>query len=748
MSKRKKEVEEIIEKIIEADFKETMEQSYIDYSIEVITERALPDIRDGLKPVQRKSIYTFEELGITKDKPYKKSARLVGETMGKYHPHGDSSIYEAIVRMTQPFMLNYPLIDGHGNWGSIDGDSAAAMRYSECRLEKISNELIDGLKSGTVKFVPNFDEEETEPLVLPARFPNLLVNGTEGIAVGLVSSIPTHNLRDTINMIIHYMKKSSKKGVNTAELLDILKGPDFPTGGIVTNVEELLDVYKTGEGKISIRAKLVEENINGKPCLIVTEIPYTYSGRKASLVDKISKVILSKKIDELVEIKDESSKEGIRIVIECKKGSDLEKVANKLYKFTPLQDSMVVRFNGTIGKELIPFNLIDYCKYFTDFQEEIYTKEYITKKAKLDKKKEIYEGLVKSIDFIDTIIDLIRHAEKVEFAKRCLMTGNVNNIKFALKKNEQIAKKFNFTELQAEAILETTLRKLNTLEVETLINTLKEIENEISICNKILSSKEELHKIIINRLTKIAKEYGRDRLTELKNATIIEYEEEVKIYEANVVYDKYGYIKMFDEKTIGKVDEITFENCKLNKKTDSTDILWAFSDEGNMYQIKLSTLPFNKQNDRGTLLEVKVGKKIEGDIIFVTTQNDEGKLIFLTKKGFIKIVDKKEFISTRTITNSTKLNPDDKILKIIEIKDENAIIVNTEEKYLNFDISEISELKKTSVGVVSIKITDKEEVKDVILYNKENTEEVTLNNKQYKVQDLKVQKRGSKGTKF
>lgn len=1150
--KKKDEVEQIVEKIIEAEFKETMEQSYIDYAIEVITERALPDIRDGLKPVQRKSIYTFEELGITKDKPFKKAGRVVGECMGKYHCHGDTSIYEAMVRMSQPFVNNLPLIDGHGNWGSIDGDGAAAMRYcvsgdtlintqyglipikdivksnlntdndinliikskdkknntasklfnsgehktftiilkngleitctenhpililnsnltlewrlvkdldgsekcaidlntsnalfgnnhdilearmlgamisegyittqnriginntdidlikpveeyfknkknieakinknsrgyyefcfadkqlynkfitefnykesavnkeipsqvlqgtkeyqkeflrylfegdgsvlynntpyidddrielsysskskklimtlqiilatqfgilskihrnkkrneyklyifgkyiqkfkkeigfvssrkneilnsipiketaknslisykeissyikekdtkikrniytlealnkykeyidkeiieyifdifdgyeyiqikeikenpkevvyslrvdsnchsftgngfinhnTECRLEKISNELIDGLKDKIVPFVPNFDEEEIEPTVLPARFPNLLVNGTNGIAVGLISSIPTHNLRDCTNMLIHYMKKNSKKivDVSTAELLDILKGPDFPTGGSIVNVEDLMEIYKTGEGNLFIRAKLEEETISGKPCLIVTEIPYTYSGKKASLIDKISKIILSKKIDELVEIRDESSKEGLRIVIECKKGSDLVKVANKLYKFTPLQDTMPVRFNGTIGKELIPFNLVDYCKYFTKFQEEIYTKEYENKKNRLLKKKEIYEGLVKSIDFIDVIIDLIRHAEKVEYAKRCLMTGNTNNIKFALKKNEQVAKKFDFTELQAEAILETTLRKLNNLEVEALTETLAETNKGIDTCTKILSTREELYKVIINRLSKIAKEYGIDRRTELKTATIVEYKEEPKIYETNIVFDKYGYIKAFDEKTISKVDEGVFENCKLNKKTDSQDSLWAFSDEGFMYQVKLATLPFNKQNDRGTLLEVKVGKKIEGDIIFATTSKDEGKLIFITKKGFIKIVDKKEFVSSRTIINSTKLNKDDKILKIAEINDEDSIIVTTDKNYLNFKIEEISELKKTSAGVASIKIANTEEIKDMVLYNKEITEKITLNGKEYELNSLKQQKRGSKGTKF
>lgn len=652
--------------------------------------------------------------------------------------------------MSQSFINNLPLIDGHGNWGSIDGDGAAAMRYTECRLEKIGNELIDGLKDKIVPFQPNFDEEEVEPVVLPARFPNLLVNGTNGIAVGLVSVIPPHNLKDTINMITYYMKKQTAKSkeVNTAELLDILKGPDFPTGGTIVNPEDLLEIYKTGEGKIYIRAKLEEEIINGKPCLVVTEIPYTSSGSKASLIDKISKIILTKKIEELVEIRDESSKEGLRIVIECRKGSDLIKVQNKLYKFTPLQDTMTVRFNGTIGKELVPFNLIDYCKYFTEFQEEIYTKEYEHKKIKLEKKKEIYEGLVKALDYIDVIIDLIRHAEKVEYAKRCLMTGNINNIKFQLKKNETIASKFNFTEIQAESILETTLRKLNSLEITAINDTLNETNRQIEECIKVLSKKQELHKVIINRLNKIAKEYGTERKTLLTTSKIIEYKEEEKVYEMNIIYDKYGYIKCFDEKLITKVDEPMLENCKINLKTDNTDNLWCFSSDGFMYQIKLKDLSFNKINDRGVLLETKLGKKIDGDIIFISNQNIEGKLIFVTEKGFIKIVDKKEFISSRAIINATKLNPEDKIIKIFEIKDEDKMIIYTDKNYLNFKLSEISELKKSSVGIVSIKIEGEEKIKGVEIYNSKNTENILINKTLYALETIKNQKRGSKGTKI
>ena len=757
MAKKKEEIVTIKQTIIDADFKDVMEDSYLNYSLEVLLSRAVPDIRDGFKPVQRRIIYDMDELKVYYNSQYKKCGRIVGDTMGKYHPHGDSSIYEALVRIAQSWQLNIPLIDGHGNFGNIDGDCAAASRYTECRLSKITNEMLGELKN-IVNFIPNFDETEEEPEVLPCKFPNLLVNGSDGIAVGLTTYIPTHNLVEVNNMLIAYLKKDpsfedkklgKENPLSNAKLLEILNGPDFPTGGIIVNKKDLLDIYSTGEGKILVRGKVKEETINGKPCLIIYEIPYTSTGRKETLVNKIAELILNKKIEDVNEVRDESDKEGIRIVVEMKKGADFKKVENKLYKLSPLQDTYTVRLVAVRKNGIKNFSLKEYCKEFIDFQREIYLKEYQVKLAKAIAKSEILEGLVIARDYIDIIIDAIRHAEKVEYAKRCLMTGNTSNIKWQSKKNEQTAKKFSFTEAQAENILSTTLRRLNNLEFDEIQNNLDSLRKEIENYKNIIADSKLLDKSIITKLQSISKEYGTPRKTEIMDTQIVLYKEEKKYENCNILYDKYGYIKLLDDSNYSKLEEIAFENCKLNTKTTTEDKLWCFSNKGNIYQLKLDGITFNKTKDRGFFLESKLGNnKIEGEIIFVTTQNTiKKKLIFITKKGFVKIVDNSEFISTRTITQSTKLSPDDEILKIIEI-DENleSLFVLNSTMYLKFAIKEISEMKKIGVGVVSIKT--EENLIDAFPIYKDTKEIKLLNGKIFKVDTLKTQKRGSKGTKY
>ena len=626
---------------------------------------------------------------------------------------------------------------------------------TEAKLSKISSLEVVSEVENTVPFQPNFDETETEPVVLPVKFPNLLVNGTEGIAVGLTSTIPTHNLIETNNMIISFIKKDPSKEqrnlgkenpIKINQLLELLNGPDFPTGGIITNKKDLLNIYQTGEGKILVRGTVKEEIINNKPCLVITEIPFTSSGKKESLVSKIAELILNKKIEDVIEIRDESDAE-IRIIIDCKKGADLEKVKNKLYKLSPLQDTFGVKMNAIRSTGFKLFNLKDYCREFVDFQREIYTKEYEAKLSKALAKAEVLEGFMIAKDYIDVIIDAIRHSEKIEYAKNCLLTGAVAHINFQSKKNETTAKKFRFTESQAEAILSTTLRKLNNLEFIEMSTKLDNLKKDIELYKKILTDEKQLDKTIISKLQAISKEYGVPRKTTIIDSSVVEYVEEKKYEPCNILVDKYGYIKILDDLNYNKLEPIAFENCKLNTKTTTEDCLWAFTDKGFMYQIKLDGIPFNKTKDRGFFIENKVGKKVEGEILLITSKSNISKeLIFLTKKGLIKRVSSEEFITTRSITNSTKLGKDDELLKIFEVKDlKDDIIVSTETNYLRFSISEISELKKVSQGIVSIKTESM--LKDSALITKD-TPSIILNNKNIETSKLKKQKRGTKGCKI
>ena len=658
--------------------------------------------------------------------------------------------------MAQPWQLNIPLIDGHGNFGSIDGDGPAAMRYTESKLSKIANEMLEELEN-TVDFVPNFDETEKEPRVLPCKFPNLLINGTDGIAVGLSTYIPPHNLIETNNMLIAFLKKDpteeklklgKENPMTNAQLLEILNGPDFPTGGVIVNKKDLLDIYSTGTGKILVRGRLREETINGKTCLIIYEIPYTSTGRKESLISKIAELTLNKKLDEVNEVRDESDKDGIRIVIELKKGADTKKAENKLYKLTPLQDTYSVSLVAIREVGIKAFSLKEYCREFVDFQREIYKREYSAKLEKAKNKAEILEGLIIAKDYIDIIIDAIRHAEKIDYAKKCLMTGDTSHINWNTKKNESIAKKFRFTEAQAENILGTTLRKLNNLEFETIENNLKELNKSIENYTKILTDSKTLNKQIINKLQAISKEYGTPRKTDIIDSQIVEYKEEKKYEPCKLIYNKFGYIKMFNNSLMDKIEETVSDENRLSIVTTTEDNLWCFSSLGNMYQLKLDNIPFNKPKDRGVLLENKLGnKKIEGDIIFSTTQlTCPKKLIFITKKGLIKIVNSEEFVTIRTITSSTKLGKEDELLKIIPIFDNSKeILVYNSTNYLRFSIDEVSELKKTSQGIVSLKT--EEDIIDAIMIN-DDTENVIINKDEYALNTLKKQRRGTKGTKI
>ena len=504
--------------IIRTEYSDLMKKSYIDYAMSVIIARALPDVRDGLKPVQRRTLYDMYELGIRYDRPYRKCARIVGDTMGKYHPHGDSSIYEALVVMAQDFKKGQILVDGHGNFGSIEGDGAAAMRYTEARLTKFTQEVcLADLDKNVIDFGPNFDETEKEPLVLPVRVPNLLVNGAEGIAVGMATSIPTHNLGEVIDAVKAYMKNSA---VSTRQLMKYIKGPDFPTGGIVVNKDDLLNIYETGQGKIKIRGRVeVEELKGGRKQLVITEIPYTMIGTGiGKFLNDVAGLVESKKTTDIVDISNQSSKEGIRIVLELKKGADVENLKNMLYKKTRLEDTFGVNMLAVADGRPETLSLKQIIEHHVDFQFELATRKYTTLLEKEREKSEVQEGLIKACDVIDLIIEILRGSKSVKDAKACLVNGVTDNITFKSPRSKKMAALLRFTERQATAILEMRLYRLIGLEIEALIKEHEETLKNIARYEDILNNYDSMAGVIIENLDRFKKEYGRKRRTAIENA--------------------------------------------------------------------------------------------------------------------------------------------------------------------------------------------------------------------------------------
>ncbi len=493
------------ERILKTEYSEEMQKSFIDYAMSVIISRALPDVRDGLKPVQRRTLYDMHELGIRYDKPYRKSARIVGDTMGKYHPHGDSSIYEALVVMTQDFKKGMPLIDGHGNFGNIEGDGAAAMRYTEARLEQVTQEaFLSDLDKDVVDFIPNFDETEKEPTVLPVKIPNLLVNGSEGIAVGMVTSIPPHNLGEVVDAAKAYMLNSD---ISTAELMRYLKGPDFPTGGIVINKDELLEIYETGVGKIKLRGKVeFEKSKAGKTNVVITEIPYTMIGLNISkFLSDVAALAETKKTQDILDISNQSSKEGIRIVIELRKDADPENFVNLLYKKTRLEDTFGVNMLAISDGRPEAMGLKQILKACIDFQFEVATRKYNNLLAKELERKEIQEGLIKACNVIDLIIEILRGSKDRAMAKACLTEGKTDGIKFRSKESKIMAAQLMFAENQANAIMEMRLYKLIGLELEALINEHEETMANIYRYEDILENHDSMALVIMNELDEIKK---------------------------------------------------------------------------------------------------------------------------------------------------------------------------------------------------------------------------------------------------
>ena len=743
---------DIQENIIRTEYSEIMQKSYIDYAMSVIIARALPDVRDGLKPVQRRTLYDMYELGIRYDRPYRKCARIVGDTMGKYHPHGDSSIYEALVVMAQEFKKGLPLVDGHGNFGSIEGDGAAAMRYTEARLQKITQEVyLSDMDKQVVDFLPNFDETEKEPEVLPVKIPNLLVNGADGIAVGMATSIPPHNLGEVIDAVIAYMKNNE---ITVRELMEYIKGPDFPTGGIVVNKDDLLSIYETGTGKIKIRGKVeVEKGKNGKSLLVITEIPYTMIGANiGKFLNDVAALSESKKTTDIVDIANQSSKEGIRIVIELKKGADVENLKNMLYKKTRLEDTFGVNMLAVADGKPETLSLKQIIEHHVDFQFDIATRKYTSLLAKERENQEVQEGLIKACDVIDLIIEILRGSKSREQVKKCLIYGETEGIHFKTKTSERQAKKLHFTERQATAILDMRLYKLIGLEIETLMAEHEETMKKIALYEDILNNYSSMAKVIIKELQKVKKEYSRVRRTVVENAAEAVYEEK-KIEEMEVVFlmDRFGYARTVDKSTYERNKETADSENKYVLTCMNTGKICLFTDAGRMHTIKVQELPFGKFRDKGIPVDnVSNYDSAAEQIVFVGSMADiiHTTLCFVTAKGMVKLVEGKEFDVAKRTISSTKLTEEDSIVMVQNAEPMEHLVLQTKEGYfLKFLKAEIPYKKKTALGVRGIKMNERDCVEHAYMLENRTEYPISYKEKTMVLNKLKLGKRDTKGTK-
>ena len=740
------------EQIIKTEYSEIMQKSYIDYAMSVIISRALPDVRDGLKPVQRRTLYDMYELGIRYDRPYRKSARIVGDTMGKYHPHGDSSIYDALVVMSQDFKKGLPLVDGHGNFGSIEGDGAAAMRYTEARLAKVTQEVfLQDLDKNTVEFMPNFDETEREPTVLPVRIPNLLVNGADGIAVGMATSIPPHNLGETVDAVIAYM---DNEAITTEQLMQYIQGPDFPTGGIVVNKDELLSVYESGVGKIRIRGRVqVEAEKGGRQKLVITEIPYPMIGANiGKFLNDICALVETKKTSDIVDISNQSSKEGIRIVLELKKGADVENLKNLLYKKTRLEDTFGVNMLAVADGRPETLGLKDVIRHHVEFQFELAGRKYETLLGKEREKREVQEGLIKAVDVIDVIIEILRGSKNLKQAKQCLIEGETEGIKFRTRSAEKLAKSLHFTERQATAILEMRLYKLIGLEIDALQKEHAATMKNIATYEDILNNYSSMAAVIKKDLLQIKKEYAQPRRTSIENAQAAVYEEK-KPEEAEVVIlmDRFGYIRSVDPSTYERNQEAAQAENRTILRCMNTDRLAVFTDIGRMHTVKVSDLPLGKFRDKGIPIDNLSNYDSTQEQILCVAPVQETKLkklLFVTAMGMCKLVDGEEFDVAKRTVAATKLLPEDKLVSVGCLEDQGQIVLQSAQGvFLKFALEEIPEKKKAAAGVRGIRLAENDRIEQVYLLVPGMDVAISWKDKELLLNKLRLGKRDTKGVK-
>ena len=740
------------EQIIRTEYSEVMQKSYIDYAMSVIIARALPDVRDGLKPVQRRTLYDMHELGIRYDKPYRKCARIVGDTMGKYHPHGDSSIYDALVVMAQDFKKGLPLVDGHGNFGSIEGDGAAAMRYTEARLQKVTQEAyLADLDKNVVDFMPNFDETEKEPVVLPVKVPNLLVNGAEGIAVGMATSIPPHNFGEVIDGVIAYMKNPD---ITTAEMMQYIPGPDFPTGGIIANKDDLPAIYESGIGKIKIRGKIeIEKGKGGKDRMVITEIPYTMIGANiGKFLNDVYGLVESKATSDITDITNQSSKEGIRIVLELKKGADIEALENLLYKKTKLEDTFGVNMLAVADGRPETMGVVPIIRHHVKFQYEIATRKYQTLLAKEQDKKEIQEGLIRACNVIDLIIEILRGSRSIKDAKACLTDGNTDHITFKNPSSKIMAQQLNFTDRQAQAILEMRLYKLIGLEIEALMKEHDETLENIAKYEDILEHRSSMAKVIIKELTAFKKAYGKERKTvidNLKEAVVAAK----KIEEQDVVFlmDRFGYAKIVDTSVYERNKEAANAEYRHIFTCKNTDKICIFTDKGQMHLLKVLDLPYGKFRDKGTPIDnlCNYDSKEENVVYLAGLEHvSSHRMLFGTKYAMIKVVDGMEFVVAKKTTAATKLGEEDEVLTVCPLEENDTLVMATKkDMFLRIDCAQIPQKKKGAVGVRGMKLAAGDELKSIHVLHEGEEKEVEVKGKPVALHRLHVGNRDTKGVK-
>ncbi len=739
----------IFDKVHEVDLKKTMEDSYIDYAMSVIASRALPDVRDGLKPVQRRILYSMIELNNGPDKPHRKSARIVGDTMGKYHPHGDSSIYGALVNMAQEWSTRYPLVDGHGNFGSVDGDGAAAMRYTEARLSKISMELTADINKDTVDFMPNFDETEKEPTVLPARFPNLLVNGTSGIAVGMATNIPPHNLKEIIDAVVKIIDDqiADKEETTIEEILQIVKGPDFPTGGTILGTRGIEEAYRTGRGKIRVRAVTnIETMANGKSRIIVTELPYMVN--KARLIEKIAEMVRDKKIDGITDLSDQSSREGMRVVIELRKDVNANVLLNQLYKHTQLQDTFGVIMLALVNNVPRVMNLLDMLNHYLKHQEDVVTRRTKYELNKAEERAHILKGLLIALDHIDEVISIIRGSQTVQIAK------------------EELINRFDLSDVQAQAIVDMRLRALTGLEREKLEAEYNELVKQIEHLKAILADRKLLLGVIKEEILAIKEKYGDERRTSIGfDEYDISMEDLIPREDVVITMTKLGYIKRMSEDTFkaqnrgGKgikgmqtLEEDYVEDLLM---CNTHHYIMFFTNTGRVYRLKGYEIPESSRTSRGTaiinLLQLMPGEKITA-VIPVEYYSEKAFLMMSTKKGLIKKTPLKEYANVRKVgLAAITLREDDELIEVKFTNGHQEVILAT--KYgqcIRFKEQDVRCTGRTSMGVRGINLADRDEVigmqlasqgTDLLIVSEKGMGKRTL------MDEFTAQNRGGKGVK-
>lgn len=728
------------EKIIKQEYSDIMKQSYIDYAMSVIIARAVPDIRDGLKPVQRRILYDMgEELGLDYNKPYRKSARIVGDTMGKFHPHGDSSIYDAMVVMAQDFKREIPLVDGHGNFGSIEGDGAAAQRYTESRLQKITQEnYLADLDKKVVDYVPNYDETEKEPEVLPVKIPNFLINGSEGIAVGMTTSTPSHNLVEVLKAEEYLM---DTPGASIEELMDFVKGPDFPTGGIVANSNDLLDIYKTGTGKIRVQGRVTHEKNRQVNRLVITEIPYTMIGAGiANFLNDVAMLVDSKQIPDIVDISNQSSKEGIKIVLDLKKNvseEDAEKIKTILLSKTKLEDTFGVNMLAIANGRPETLTLKSALEYHISFLFEINTRKYTTMLAKEKEKAEVQEGLIKAIDVLDAVIETIRGSKTKAEAKECLMTGKVDNIKYRIAEDKKIAKTFDFTEMQADAILDMRLSRLIGLELEALKKENEKTKQNIEKYTKILSDKKYMKKVIKDDLEHIIKEYGQPRKTSIKNIEKAVIKKEApKAFKEVVLMDKFGYVRAVSDTVYEKNKDAADSESKWVIPVMSDDKVVFITENGIMHTVPANKIPFGKFRDKSIpvdnvstldtttdlILYAEAMRDMAGEAAGDTVSSNADKTVgnknvyvIVTNLGGVKKLPGAEFSVKSKNTKYIKLKDGEVCTDFVKVEkgEPEIVLVSEAGRFLRFSAADIPEKKRGAGTVAGIAMKDGEKLSDV-----------------------------------